>query len=136
MSQGGGSCLIAPDGRVDDRVFRFKSLNVSSLKAETGVENLVVPNFPKIVDTLLKMHKRLPYFDFVGWDVAVDPDGEPIFIEFNLVPGIEGSQIMAGPLLDLYLDEVVERARQGVSSRVQTNKKVFPRNSVFYLHMK
>ena len=134
MSKGGGSCLIDPDGVVDDRVFRFKSLEVSSLKKETGVEGLVIPSFQKIIDTLLRMHKRLPYFDFVGWDVAVDPDGEPLFIEYNLVPGIEGSQIMSGPMFADYLDEVVERARQAECSRVQANKKVFPKGSLFYLH--
>ena len=32
VSQGGGTCLIHPDGLVDDRVYRFKSMDVSSLK--------------------------------------------------------------------------------------------------------
>lgn len=133
-SKGGGTCLIDRDGRVDDRVFRFKHMEISSLKKETGVENLVVPCYGKVVDKLLEMHSRLPYFDFVGWDVTVDPDGEPLFIEFNLVPAIEGPQIMAGPMFAHHLDEVVERARQGECSRVQTNKKVFPKDSIFYLH--
>lgn len=135
MSKGGGSCLIDRDGHVDDRAFRFKSLEVSSLKKETGVQGLIIPSFHKIIDTLIKMHQRLPYFDFVGWDVAVDPDGEPLFIEFNLIPGIEGSQIMSGPMFADYLDEVVERARQVESSKVKANKKVYPKGSVFYLHM-
>lgn len=134
-SKGGGTCLIDPEGRVDDRVFRFKSLEVSSLKRETGTENLVIPCYHKVIDTLIGMHKHLPYFDYVGWDVTVDPDGEPLFIEFNLVPGIEGPQIMAGPMFGENLDEVVERARQAECSRVKTNKKVFARDSLFYLHM-
>ncbi len=134
-SMGGGTCLIDRDGRVDDRVFRFKSMEVSSLKKETGTEGLIIPNYQKVIDTLLRMHKRLPYFDFVGWDVTIDPDGEPLFIEFNLVPAIEGPQIMSGPMFGEYLDEVVERATRVECSRVQTNKKVFDRDSHFYLHM-
>ena len=134
-SKGGGTCLIDPDGHVDDRVFRFKSLEVSSLKRETGVEDLTIPCYHKVIDTLLKMHERLPYFDYVGWDVTVDPDGDPLFIEFNLVPGIEGPQIMSGPMFGEHLDEVIRRAAQAESSRVHTHKKVFPRDSVFYLHM-
>jgi len=133
-SKGGGTCLIDRDGRVDDRVFRFKHMEISSLKRETGVENLVVPCYGKVVDTLLAMHSRLPYFDFVGWDVTVDPDGEPLFIEFNLVPAIEGPQIMSGPMFGDHLDEVVERARQGECSKVQANKKIYPKGSIFYLH--
>jgi len=133
-SKGGGTCLIDRDGRVDDRVFRFQHMEISSLKRETGVEGLVVPCYHKVIDKLLEMHARLPYFDFVGWDVTVDPEGEPLFIEFNLVPAIEGPQIMAGPMFGDHLDEVIERARQGECSKVQSNKKVFPKDSVFYLH--
>ena len=133
-SKGGGTCLIDREGHVDDRVFRFQSMEVSSLKRETGVENLVIPSYHKVIETLLTMHRRLPYFDFVGWDVTVDPDGEPLFIEFNLVPAIEGPQIMTGPMFDKHLDEVVERARQVECSKAQTLKKVFPKDSIFYLH--
>lgn len=135
VSQGGGTCLIHENGLVDDRVFRFKSMEVSSLKQETGVENLVVPNYHGVVETLLKMHRRLPYFDFVGWDVTVLPSGDPIFIEFNLVPSVEGPQMMAGPMFGDCLDEVIERARRVECTRMQTYKKVFDRDSQFYLHM-
>lgn len=135
VSQGGGTCLIGKNGLVDDRVYRFKSMNVSSLKQETGVSHLVIPNYSGVIDTLIKMHKRLPYFDFVGWDVTVLPDGEPLFIEFNLVPSVEGPQMMAGPMFGDYLEEVIERARRVEQTKMQTYKKVFDKGSSFYLHM-
>lgn len=135
VSQGGGTCLIRENGEVDDKVFRFKSLEVSSLKQETGVEHLVVPNYQGVIDTLLKMHRRLPYFDFVGWDVTVLPSGDPLFIEFNLVPSVEGPQMMAGPMFGDSLEEVLGRARQVECSRVHTYKKLFGRDLQFYLHM-
>ncbi|MBQ1486301.1 MAG: hypothetical protein IIZ44_07565, partial [Muribaculaceae bacterium] len=135
VSQGGGTCLIHDDGRVDDRVYRFKNMEVSSLKLETGVENLVVPNYGKVIETLLSLHRRLPYFDFVGWDVTVLPDGEPLLIEFNLVPSVEGPQMMAGPMFGEYLDEVIDRARQVKCARMQTYKKTFGKEMNFFLHM-
>ena len=135
VSQGGGTCLIHEDGLVDDRVYRFRSMKVSSLKEETGVENLVIPNYGKVIETLKMMHSRLPYFDFVGWDVTVLPDGEPLFIEFNLVPSVEGPQMMAGPMFGKYLDEVIERARRVDCVKMQTYKKTFDKGSTFYLHM-
>lgn len=134
-SKGGGTCLIDTNGLVDDKVYRFKSLSVSSLKQETGTEHLVIPNYHGVVKTLLDAHSRLPYFDFVGWDVTVLPDGEPLLIEFNLVPAIEGPQLMAGPMFAEHLDEVVDRARRVECSKVQANKKVFDKGSSFYLHM-
>ena len=135
VSQGGGTCLINEDGTVDDRVYRFKSMTVASLKQETGVEKLTIPNYQGVIDTLLKMHRRLPYFDFVGWDVTVLPDGEPLLIEFNLVPSVEGPQMMAGPMFGTYLDEVIERARRVECSKMQAFKKVFDKDSRFFLHM-
>jgi hypothetical protein len=135
VSQGGGTCLIHPDGLVDDKVYRFKDMHVGSLKEETGVEGLVIPSYENVIQALFKMHSRLPYFDFVGWDVTVLPDGEPLLIEFNLVPSVEGPQMMAGPMFGEYLDEVIERARQVECSREQCYKKVFAKDTVFYLHM-
>ena len=134
-SMGGGTCLIDRDGRVDDRVFRFKSMEVSSLKKETGTEGLIIPNYQKVIDTLLRMHKRLPYFDFVGWDVTVLPDGQPLLIEFNLVPSVEGPQMMAGPMFGDFLDEVIERARRVECVRMQSFRKTFDKGMPFYLHM-
>ena len=135
VSQGGGTCLIDENGLVDDRVFRFKHMEVSSLKQETGIENLVIPQYQRVIDTLIGMHKRLPYFDYVGWDVTVLPDGEPLLIEFNLAPSVEGPQMMAGPMFGDCLDEVMARAAQAQNSKVQGYKKVFPKDSIFYLHM-
>lgn len=135
VSQGGGTCLINADGTVDDRVYRFKSMAVSSLKQETGVENLAIPNYQGVIDTLIKMHKRLPYFDFVGWDVTVLPSGEPLLIEFNLVPSVEGPQMMAGPMFGDCLDEVMDRASRVECCKMQAFKKDFDKGSRFYLHM-
>ena len=135
VSQGGGTCLINSDGSVDDKVYRFKNMQVSSLKEETGVEDLVVPNYSGVIQTLIGMHKRLPYFDFVGWDVTVLPDGEPLLIEFNLVPSVEGPQMMSGPMFGDLLDEVIDRARQVECSRLQTFKKTFAKGLPFFLHM-
>ena len=135
VSQGGGTCLIDRNGVVDDKVFRFKHLEVSSLKQETGIENLVIPQYQRVIDTLIAMHKRLPYFDYVGWDVTVLPDGEPLLIEFNLAPSVEGPQMMAGPMFGDCLDEVLERATKVTRSKVQGYKKVYPKDSVYYLHM-
>ena len=135
VSKGGGMCSIDSEGLVSDRVFRFKHLDITSLKEETGVEQLRIPNFSKVVEQVLQMHKRLPYFDLVGWDMTVLPDGEPMFIEYNLQPSIEAPQMMAGPMFGHNLDDVIETAAQVECSRLQSYKKVFGRDMQFFLHM-
>lgn len=42
---------------------------------------------------------------------------------------------MAGPMFGEFLDEVIERARQVESARMQTFKKTFNKGMTFYLHM-
>lgn len=135
VSKGGGMCRVNANGLVDDKVYRFKDLKVSSLKLETGVEHLVIPNFEKVVSTVLMMHKRLPYFDLVGWDFTVLPNGEPLFIEFNLQPSIEAPQMLAGPMFENDLDEVIEQATKVKCTRIQSYLKVFEKDMHFYLHM-
>ena len=135
ISKGGGCCRIDANGVVDDRVCRYKSMETYSLNQITGAENLVIPNYQVVVDTLLRMHRRLPYFDYIGWDITVLPDGAPLLIEYNLAPAIEIPQMLVGPMFGEFLDEVIDRAQRVECSRVQTNKKVFDRDSHFYLHM-
>jgi hypothetical protein len=43
---------------------------------------------------------------------------------------------MAGPMFGDCLDEVVMRATQAQCSKIQGNKKIFPKDSVYYLHVK
>ena len=45
------------------------------------------------------MHKQLPHFDLVGWDIAVDREGIPVILEYNCVaPSLDLPQIAGGPL--------------------------------------
>ena len=46
----------------------------------------------------------LPYFDIIGWDFAVDENGEPVCIEYNVMP--EPNQISCGPTFGELSEEV------------------------------
>ena len=108
-STGGGFCHVYDDGTLDQRVLRYHTLDKPTLKEFLGFEKLTVPNYTKIKDFVIGLHKRLPYFDLVGWDVALDPDNEPVFIEMNLTAESGFAQMNGGPLFGEYLDEVMER---------------------------
>ena len=71
-----------------------------------------MPNYHKAKSFVCSLHDRLPYFDWIGWDVAINPDGELVFIEFNVVPFLEGPQMAHGPMFGKYLDEVMERIKR------------------------
>ena len=70
--------------------------------------------FDKTVDFAKKMHHRLIHFDLVSWDIAINTNNNPVFIEYNLIyQGTINSQIANGPLFgdltDDVLAEVVKR---------------------------
>lgn len=106
---GGGFCHVEPTGEVDDVVWKDRTNQKRSLKAMKQIENMQIPNFQAVKELALNLHSRLPYFDWLGWDFAIDPEGRPVFIEFNCVAGCEAPQTTRGPIFGKYQDEVMTR---------------------------
>ena len=80
----------------------------------TGItDELVIPNFEKVIKLGINIHEGLPYFDLVGSDITVDQYGEPMMIEFNVFwPGITFPQLCNGPLFGQYTDEILHSIYQ------------------------
>lgn len=106
-SAGGGFCKINSDGTVEDRICQFKNWNRRSLKDEKGIENMKFPFFENVKKACLEMHSCLPYLDLIGWDIAMDPDGNPVLIEFNYIPDCEHIQLACGPMFGEYIDDLM-----------------------------
>jgi len=81
------------------------------------------------VAKVLELHKYLPYFDFVGWDMTIMPDGTPLFIEFNLMPSVEGPQMLAGPMFADQIDEILPRAGNFTTKTGTITTHFYPRGS-------
>lgn len=108
-STGGGFCHVYDDGSLDQRVLRYHTLDKPTLKEFLGFESLTIPNYDRVMKFVFDLHRRLPYFDLVGWDIALDVNNEPVFIEMNLTAESGFAQMNGGPLFGKYLDEVMER---------------------------
>ncbi len=68
-----------------------------------------IPGFEEIVKSVKKLHPRFVNFGIIGWDIAVDEEGEPVFIEFNPIDTcIRNTQIVKGPLFGKLTDEVLK----------------------------
>lgn len=69
---------------------------------DTGarIEGAELPYWSSIVQTALAAARSLPMAYYVGWDVAVDPDGRAVFIEGNKNTGVRALQADRGLLTD------------------------------------
>ena len=132
-----GGCLspLSSEGIIQDSIYRFKEIEKGSLFKEKGIKRVKVPAFDKAIEFVIGLHERLPYFDFVGWDVYIDKDCNPSFIEYNLVPSCEGPQ-MIKPLFGIFWDEVLKRAANVEKANVHYLQNTFNNGgSVFNLNM-
>lgn len=108
-SGGGGFCHVYEDGMIDRSVMRYKTLKKTTLQDFRGISPFKIPNFDRVKSLVRKLHSRLPYFDMVGWDIAIDKDENPVFIEINLTPEAGFSQMNYGPIFGDHIEEVMER---------------------------
>ena len=109
VSAGGSACAVYPDGRLHEKSVTRKSTWTDETANGIKLSTIRIPNYSAVVETVKRLHCELPYYNIIGWDFAVDQDGEPVFIEFNTKPGqnqIGGREPTFGDLTDEVLDEV------------------------------
>lgn len=94
---GGISTTIDQDGKLGKSAFGgFSKDNVE--KTDTGItlEGYQLPSYDKAIEMVKRLHLKLPFFNLVGWDVAIQEDGNPVLIEFNTNPGLSQSAFGSG----------------------------------------
>ena len=108
LTSGGGVLVgIGQDGRIHDFGVS-KDYNKTSA-SPTGVKfsGLMMPEWELMKETVIGFHRRIPFVNLVGWDVALNESGRPIVIEINLDSAeIEAVQIFSGPIFGERLEEV------------------------------
>lgn len=60
-----------------------------------------IPRYAELIAYVKQLCKVIPQARFVGWDIAITPDGFEL-IEMNCPPGHEGFQQIGGPFWDYY----------------------------------
>ena len=102
---------VGEDGRF--REYGYDMKYNRHYKSSNGLEfkDGYIPNMHKIIDIVLQWHQRyLPNLGHCGWDIALNEEGNPVFIEVNLVyPGIQYEQICVGkPHFGERTDELIQ----------------------------
>lgn len=123
---GGGFCKIQEDGTVADSIHRYACYEtVSRSRAGVGC-NAPIPVFPDILRLCKRLHARIPYMGVVGWDIALDTNGVPTMVEFNMCPDCELIQIFNGPMFGDATDELMELVQGMTTTEVTAFRRSFP----------
>lgn len=92
-SSGGLNTCLDENGRIMKACFSDKTAKYYTSHPTTGM-NLVgfeVPMYKETIELCLKASMQEPKLGYIGWDVAITPDG-PLIVEANDLPGYDMPQ--------------------------------------------
>ena len=103
---GGISTVIGEDGKLGGTAFGgFTADGVGKTDSGTILDGFEIPSYHEAVETVKRLHFQLPFFNLIGWDVAIDEAGDPVVIEWNSCPGL--SQSAFGPGFGKYTERIL-----------------------------
>lgn len=114
LSDGSGMIVvnIDPDGKLDEVGYYSNGKCVSESHSGVLFKGSVIPNFQKVTETVVNMHKQMAHFGFIGFDVAIDIDETPVIMEYNVfAPGVIYYQYTGGPLFGQFTQKIAEQFR-------------------------
>lgn len=108
-SAGGISAIIHPDGTIGKYAYGAPGVdNVEFTDTGIKLDGYKVPSYNKAIEMVKQSHMQLPYFNMIGWDIAIEEDGTPVMIELNLNPDL--SQSANGPAFGEYTEMILKDA--------------------------
>ena len=110
-SQGGFAATVQPDGRLARLGQNKKWQYAETLPNGVRFDSVTIPSYDRIIAAVTRLASRAAHFKIIGWDMAVAEDGEPVLVEFNVIPmhGCHCSSPVFGELTDQVLEEVFGR---------------------------
>lgn len=108
-SLGGYAAVIDPDGTLQKKAITHSTKEgktVFTEQTENGrrFEGFRIPEWEKVCRTVKDAALRLPHHKLVGWDFAIDENGDVVLIEFNCHIG--QNQSTCGPTFGDLTDEI------------------------------
>ena len=93
VGSGGIYTVLSDDGVIVSPAWSDKTITTYDKHPTNGI-NLIgfkIPMFNKVLDLCKKAALVEPHIRYVGWDVAITPDG-PVLVEGNQLPGYDMAQ--------------------------------------------
>lgn len=103
---GGISTIIGEDGKLGNTAFGgFTAEGVGRTDSGIELNGFEIPSYQEAIETVKRLHYQLPFFNLIGWDVAIDEEGDPVVIEWNAGVGL--SQSAFGPGFGKYTERII-----------------------------
>lgn len=111
VGQGGIWCIINSDGTLSKNIYDKIGNFVVDTDIITLLNDFRIPNYNKIINDITYLHRQIPQFRLVSWDIALDNVGDTVLIEINVFgQGIDG-QYAYGPLFGKYTDRLLSACK-------------------------
>jgi hypothetical protein len=113
VSAGNIAVGIEQDGRLRACGYDF-GFRRSAVHPDHGYcyGDVAIPSYNAVLQTCIRLHRRVPDLDLLSWDVAIRRDGQPVVIEVNVRrQDVNITQICNGPVFSPYVDAVLDRQK-------------------------
>lgn len=108
VTGGGGSWGIESNGYVKYEGYDNDFNLITETSYGCKLEGFQIPLYHDIIETTKRLHKKVPNFKLVSWDIAIDDDSKIVLIEYNTYwQEINAHQLMNGPIFGKYTDEIL-----------------------------
>ncbi|MEW2921054.1 sugar-transfer associated ATP-grasp domain-containing protein [Muricauda sp. ANG21] len=110
FTTGGIICGIDENGCLKKIAYSKTGEKFSKTYSGITVEGYKIPNYNLALDMVRAMHKRVPYFKIISWDIGINTNDEPLLVEYNThYQSTKIHQIPNGPLFGKFTDEILAK---------------------------
>lgn len=108
---GGIACGIEETGQLKETGFFQNGETVNASHSGFVFKDVIIPNYDVVIKIISALHKRVPYFKIISWDIGMNKYDQPVLIEYNTYnQSTKIHQIVNGPLFGAFTDEILSLA--------------------------
>lgn len=110
FAAGGIICGINEDGGLKKMAYTKSGEKFTKTYSGVIVEGYKIPNYNLVLDMVSAMHKRVPYFKIISWDIGINSNDKPLLVEYNThYQSTKIHQIPNGPLFGKFTHEILAK---------------------------
>ncbi len=108
-SAGGIYCGIKDNGELTNFAYNTKGERFNVHPDGGNFRQCKIQCMDKVKEIVKLAAQRFPHFRLIGWDIAIDEDGEPVIIEANLtMSSLDVVQTVGGPLFGEHTEQILD----------------------------